>query len=446
MQHRGRPSRPTACPPHAHTPTSPPRPQATLAAATTALQGALADAAPLLGSCSSGAARFEVPLPRGASALQWLHGQPSQAALQLYFSGRSSTAPDTPGTAAAEQHARTFTATAAHGAAWRWQGEPGAPFSAATMAGMQRFLSPSCPRVRVLGGMRFNPQQAPDVEWEAFGSHCFLLPLLEFTEAADCCLLAVTVAWDGRLPQHAGSNGAAPAAGAAGAGAAHFGDALAAAAAALGAMQPPAPASAPGFRLRPAAAAAAGGAAAADGAALLAQHTQHTPSREQWSPYVADLLSQLIPDASLRFPLPGMAALDTDLAREEFMSAGQQVGFTQRAGGGRAGVGWVCGEGVGWAAGRAGGRVGGRASERLCSGCMHARCSMHGWRDPRHAGADMPPRPPRAAAFEPRLPWARDRRAWTTCSPPSRARQAAAAAPPAAQCTLQQQQQHQPRT
>lgn len=46
----------------------------------------------------------QVPLPRGATALQWLAGQPAAAAALLprvYFSPRRSSAPDTTGGAAA---------------------------------------------------------------------------------------------------------------------------------------------------------------------------------------------------------------------------------------------------------------------------------------------------------------------------------------------------------
>lgn len=57
----------------------------------------------------SGCLRVEVPLPRGVSALRWLQGQSSteqqpEAAVGplIYFSGRHSSAPDTPLAAQAE--------------------------------------------------------------------------------------------------------------------------------------------------------------------------------------------------------------------------------------------------------------------------------------------------------------------------------------------------------
>ena len=43
---------------------------------------------------------------------------------------------------------------------------------------------------------RFNPDQPPHPEWIPFGSYLFALPLLEYTEAGDSCLLSVNLAWD----------------------------------------------------------------------------------------------------------------------------------------------------------------------------------------------------------------------------------------------------------
>ena len=43
---------------------------------------------------------------------------------------------------------------------------------------------------------RFDGAKAPKPEWQAFGSYCFLLPLLEYLESADGCILSCTVAWD----------------------------------------------------------------------------------------------------------------------------------------------------------------------------------------------------------------------------------------------------------
>jgi hypothetical protein len=52
-----------------------------------------------------------------------------------------------------------------------------------TMQGMQRLLASSCSRVRAYGGTRFNMQQLPEPEWEAFGSFYFMLPRFVFTAA-----------------------------------------------------------------------------------------------------------------------------------------------------------------------------------------------------------------------------------------------------------------------
>ena len=72
-----------------------------------------------------------------------------------------------------------------------------------------QLLSLFCPPAPLLGNHRpeqwgylvflpqgQDPQQQPAAEWERFGAYCFLLPQLEFLEAAECCLLACTVAWD----------------------------------------------------------------------------------------------------------------------------------------------------------------------------------------------------------------------------------------------------------
>ena len=62
------------------------------------------------------------------------------------------------------------------GAAWLWQGAPGSRLDAGVMREMRRFLRPSAPQVRVLGGARFDAAGQCGEEWREFGSHCFLLP------------------------------------------------------------------------------------------------------------------------------------------------------------------------------------------------------------------------------------------------------------------------------
>lgn len=123
-------------------------------------------------STTSGVLRFEVPLSRGGppggvlsgspsqpgfTALQWLQGQEGlrKTLHSVYFSGRHSTAPDTPATAAAEAAAQGWGALAGLGAAWLWQGEAGRGFDAGVMAGLARFLSENQPRLRVMGGARW---------------------------------------------------------------------------------------------------------------------------------------------------------------------------------------------------------------------------------------------------------------------------------------------------
>ena len=75
------------------------------------------------------------------------------------------------------------------------QGAEGAPLDGAALRRMEAFLSAAAPRVRVLGGTRFDGAGAPAPEWAAFGSYCFLLPRLELLEASGCCLLSCTLAW-----------------------------------------------------------------------------------------------------------------------------------------------------------------------------------------------------------------------------------------------------------
>lgn len=79
------------------------------------------------------------------------------------------------------------------------QGAPGQALTAADMQGMEAFLSAANPRVRALGGTRFNGASQPSPEWQAFGSFCFMIPRLELLEAAGCCLLSCTLAWKPQL-------------------------------------------------------------------------------------------------------------------------------------------------------------------------------------------------------------------------------------------------------
>jgi hypothetical protein len=77
--------------------------QVSMAEAAAWLASTLQTSATELQQYSSGVVRFEVPLPRGTSALRWLRGQQQgqqqQEALPLvYFCSRQSSASDTPGT------------------------------------------------------------------------------------------------------------------------------------------------------------------------------------------------------------------------------------------------------------------------------------------------------------------------------------------------------------
>ena len=64
------------------------------------------------------------------------------------------------------------------GAAWTWKGQSGQALDETTVQSMQRFLSKTQPRIRALGGARFEPQEAHSVEWEGFGSYMFMIPRL----------------------------------------------------------------------------------------------------------------------------------------------------------------------------------------------------------------------------------------------------------------------------
>ena len=66
----------------------------------------------------------QVPLPRSTDALRWLRGQPcmpTQLMPRVYFSPRHSSAPNTPGGAAASAAAAGLGAVAGVGSAWTWQ-------------------------------------------------------------------------------------------------------------------------------------------------------------------------------------------------------------------------------------------------------------------------------------------------------------------------------------
>lgn len=111
--------------------------------------------------------------------LEWSQGQAAAGPLlrpSVYFSPRRSSAPDTAGGCLAEAAAAGAGAVAGAGAAWLWAGGPGAALDADVMRRMQRLLMPGCGRLRVFGGSRFDTQPAPAPEWEAFGSHYFMLP------------------------------------------------------------------------------------------------------------------------------------------------------------------------------------------------------------------------------------------------------------------------------
>ncbi|KAK9837268.1 hypothetical protein WJX81_002656 [Elliptochloris bilobata] len=264
---------------------------------------------------ASGLLRIEVPLPRGASALQWLQGQPLAEALlpRVYFSPRRSSAPATAGGAAAAAGAEGAGAVAGAGAAWLWQGAPGAALDEGVVGGIQAFLSEGAPRVRALGGSRFDPAAAPAREWAPFGAFCMLLPRLELLEAATCSLLACTLAWRPRTPDpdtnptksfHAGGGG-----GGEGRGPDTLAAACAAALVALAAARGPAPASAPSLQ-------------------VVRHSLAHLPDEAGWRKAMQPLHDALAPVAENPAEEPydrtGGGDVDPAMAREEYELGGQQ--------------------------------------------------------------------------------------------------------------------------
>lgn len=209
------------------------------------------------------------------------------------------------GSLAAEEGVRGWSALAGLGAARHWTSQPengAAPANPAAntlgsarssyleaLLSMRRFLSVDEPRIRVVGGSRFNCDQAADPEWASFGAFSFVLPQVEFLEASDCNLLACTLAWEPHSTE--GPSSAS--------------QAVEQALAVLGRLQPPAPASAPAFQIQRAPA-------------------EHVPSEPEWCEQVPSLLQRLRSDAALSSSTLGLADVDDGLAKQEFRTNGQQ--------------------------------------------------------------------------------------------------------------------------
>uniref|UniRef100_A0A1D2A6W6 isochorismate synthase n=2 Tax=Auxenochlorella protothecoides TaxID=3075 RepID=A0A1D2A6W6_AUXPR len=247
--------------------------------------------------------RCEAQVPRTHSALAWLQAQragtsgaaaPSRPAPTLYFSPRLSPGPDSAGAAAAacEEGAG---AVAGVGAAALWRGAPGEALDAARLHGMQRFTSAAAPRVRALGGSRFDAQRGLSPEWAAFGTFTFLIPSVEVTDVGGALLLACTACWDSKAAPGAGPSAT---------------DAGAALATALTTLRDVRGAAAP-----PSLAAFAGGRGA----------VSHSPRRAEWEAAVT-LAQELLDEESAE----GEAApctpslLDPGTALENYIAGGQQ--------------------------------------------------------------------------------------------------------------------------
>jgi isochorismate synthase/2-succinyl-5-enolpyruvyl-6-hydroxy-3-cyclohexene-1-carboxylate synthase/2-succinyl-6-hydroxy-2,4-cyclohexadiene-1-carboxylate synthase/O-succinylbenzoate synthase len=135
-----------------------------------------------------------------------------------------------------------------------------------------------------------------------------MLPQLELLEAAECCLLACTVAWDAgaaasELPPSVSEQ--------AGLGCALAADAVAQAQRVLARLVPP-----------------ASEAAAAVDVQRLSE--AHCPDRQQWQQAVGALL-QALEEAPQQGHQPGTSLVNMDLglARQEYLQNGQQVGRGQ---------------------------------------------------------------------------------------------------------------------
>lgn len=176
----------------------------------------------------------------------------------------------------------------------------------------------------MIGGTRFNPQQLPNSEWDRFGAYLFSLPLLELTEAANCCLLSVTVAWDS--DSESASDAASSSSGS---GPRSSSEATERASVALSKLRPPALPSAYAMQLED------------------VEGPTHSPSHDRWQEDISELLdsldvSLLLSLSSYPFPveitqpnptqasLPDIPSLtpflpiDRDLAMQEYASSGQQ--------------------------------------------------------------------------------------------------------------------------
>ncbi len=147
--------------------------------------------------------------------------------------------------------------------------------------------------------------QQPAPEWESFGASCFALPLVELVEAADGCVLATTLAWDGA----AGNAGGAATRGV---GSASPDQAAARALEALASLKPPAPLSASAMQLERSDPPPAGG---------------HLPDERTWHAAMGQVLAELEQSAAGSSGAQVGGNQDDpslDLARQEYLTNGQQ--------------------------------------------------------------------------------------------------------------------------
>lgn len=136
-------------------------------------------------SFSSGIIRIQIPIQQQIEAIDWLHAQPHNPKLpRLFFSGRRKPNgselfvehTDGNGTSLSPNH--DLISVAGVGAAVYFRHSR--PFSFDDWRSIKRFLSKSCPLVRVYGAIRFDAKADVSMEWEPFGSFYFMVPQVSF--------------------------------------------------------------------------------------------------------------------------------------------------------------------------------------------------------------------------------------------------------------------------
>ncbi|KAM7275608.1 hypothetical protein ACFE04_017474 [Oxalis oulophora] len=144
----------------------------------------------------SGIIRLQVPIHQRIEAIDWLHAQDQLPLPRCFFSGRRNRFNNSNNANSSLPH-HNLVSVAGIGSAVFFRHFH--PFSYNDWKSIKRFLSTECPLIRAYGAMRFDANANMSVEWEAFGSFYFTIPLVEFDELEGSSLLATTIAWDNAL-------------------------------------------------------------------------------------------------------------------------------------------------------------------------------------------------------------------------------------------------------